>query len=117
MADVRKLPKLKSHEHTKEPLWASDTGRNSNSGKYSGTFVGYFSQIVLEFGKTTQEEMIKIKEVLEIPIIEDFLYKDSDTGNFVSEDFYGTAIKAKLNKWTGKYNSFSVTLTGVEEKV
>jgi len=116
MADVRNLSKLKTHSHTLEPLWASDTGRNSNSGKYSGTFIGYFSQVVLEFGKTTQEEMTEIKSVLETPILKDFLYKDSDTGEFIAEDFYGTAITAKLNKWTGKYDPFNVTLTGVEKK-
>lgn len=116
MADVRNLPKLKTHSHTLEPLWASDTGRHSNSGTYSGTFVGYFSQVVLEFGKTTQAEMTQIKDVIEIPILKDFIYKDSDTGNFISEDFYGNAITAKLNKWTGKYDPFSVTLTGVKKK-
>lgn len=115
MADVRKLPKLKTHEHSLQPLWASDTGRNSNSGAYSGTFVGYFSQVVLEFGKATQEDLDIIQEEIENPII-DLTYKSKNGGKFETEKFYGTEIKGKLNKWTGKYEPFSVTLTGVKKK-
>ena len=44
-------------EHTIQPLWASDTGRNSNSGKYSGTFIGYFDQLKVSVGKTNQTQM------------------------------------------------------------
>lgn len=108
-----KIPLL-THDHTVEPLWASDTGRNSNSGSYSGTFIGYFSQVIIEFGKTTQEQMKLIKDNFEHPIIE-MKYKDSYTGNWKTEEFYGTAIKSKLNNWEGKYLPFSITLTATEE--
>lgn len=114
-ADVRTLPRLKSHEHSKEPLWAKDTGRNSNSGKYSGTFIGYFSQVVLEFGKTTQEEMNIIKSQLEHPVV-NLIYKSSDDGEFKAEDFYGTKISGKHEgSFKKKYSPFSVTLTAIEE--
>lgn len=115
MTDVRNLPKLKSQDHSLQPLWASDTGRNSNSGAYSGTFVGYFSQLVLEFGKTTQSELDEIQNELENPIV-NLTYKSKNGGIWDTEKFYGTEIHGKLNKWTGKYEPFSVTLTGVKRK-
>lgn len=115
MADVRTLPKLKSQEHSLEPLWGSDSGRNSNSGKWSGTFAGYFSQVVLEFGKTTQSELDNIQAQLEHPIIS-LTYKSKNGGNFVTEQFYGTKISGKKEgDWSKKYLPFSVTLTGVEK--
>lgn len=116
MIIVKDLPKLKSQEHSLEPLWGDDTGRNSNSGKYSGTFIGYFSQLVLEFGKTTQTEMTEIKTALQNPIIENVKYKDSDTGNDSTEDFYGTKIPAKLENLNGKYSAFSITLTAIKKR-
>lgn len=96
-------------------MWASDTGRNSNSGAYSGTFVGYFSQLVLEFGKTTQSELDKIQAELEKPIIT-LTYKSKNGGIWETEKFYGTKIEGKLSNWDKKYEPFSITLTGVKKK-
>lgn len=117
MVDLYELSKkvpLLTQEHTLEPLWGDDTGRNSNSGVFSGTFKGYFSQIVVEFAKTTQEQLTLIKDEFEHSVI-NVRYKDSNTGNWISEEFYGTAIKAKLNEWEGKYLPFSITLTAIRE--
>ena len=117
MADLQELSKtlpILTHEHTLEPLWGSDTGRNSNSGTYSGTFIGYFSQLVIEFGKTTQEQMTEIKNKFEKPTT-NVKYLDSNTGMWKTEEFYGTAIKAKEDEWNGKYKSFSITLTAINE--
>lgn len=103
-----------THQHSKEPTWASDTGRNSNSGKFGGTFIGYFSQLVLEFGESTQEEMTEIKKNLEHPIVE-VTFLNSDDGKWRTEEFYGTGIPAKKDNWEGDYKSFSLTLTAVNE--
>lgn len=106
-----------THQHTLEPLWADDTGRNSNSGKYSGTFIGYFSQLVIEFGPTTQQQMRELRAIFDNPIIT-VTYKDSKGPNDTfTEDFYGTSIPAKLDYWNGKYKGFSITLTAIEERV
>lgn len=114
--DVRTLPKLLNNpKHTVEPLWASDTGRFSNSGKFSGTFIGFFDNVELSFGKTTQEEMTQIKNALEVPIIEDASFTDSNTGNTKTEDFYGTAITAeRLNRYL--YKPFTIKLIAVEKR-
>lgn len=44
------LPILKC-SHTPEPMWHKDSGRNSNSGKWTGTFAGYFSQLKIDLVK------------------------------------------------------------------
>lgn len=107
---------IATHEHSLEPLWADDTGRNSNSGKYSGTFIGYFSQVVIEFNPTTQQQMRALRAMFDNPII-NVTYKDSKgPEDTYTEDFYGTAIKAKLDYWKGKYKSFSITLTAIEAR-
>ena len=51
------LPKITKIKHTVEPTWDSKTGRNSNSGKFGGTFVGYFDTLEISVGKTTQNEL------------------------------------------------------------
>ena len=46
------LPKVTGIEHTIEPVWAKNSGRNSNSGKFSGTFVGWFDTLKISVGQS-----------------------------------------------------------------
>ena len=50
---VEDLPKCITINHSIESLWADDTGRESNSGKYSGTFIGWFDKLEINIGSTT----------------------------------------------------------------
>lgn len=118
MIDLEQLSKtnpLLTHEHTLEPLWGSDTGRNSNNGTYSGTFVGYFSQLQLEFGSTNQTQMTYLRSLFDNPVIS-VRYLDSIDGNWYTEDFYGTAINGKKDNWDGKYEPFNLTLTAIRKR-
>lgn len=100
-----------------EPLWGSDSGRNSNSGKFTGTFVGYFTNLHIEVGPMTKEEMTGFKAIFEVPIIEDVTFPNSsDSGRDYTEDFYGTAIESATTYWNGKYESFSFDLIAVEAR-
>lgn len=110
------LPKaLSNPKHTVEPVWASDAGRNSNSGKFSGTFVGWFDTLEIPIGETTQAEMTTIKNAIENPIIENVSFVDSKTGNIKTENFYGTAITAeRLN--SKRYKPFSFSLKAIEAR-
>lgn len=107
--------KLKHIEHTVEPTWSKNTGRNSNSGKFSGTFVGWFDTLKVDIGKTNQSEMTSIKNAIEHPIIP-VTFKDSKTGNNKTEDFYGTAITASYNNLKGRYEPFSFSLKAVSRR-
>lgn len=112
---TNRLPKILKVSDKAQPTWASDAGRNSNSAKFTGTFVGYITDLQIDFGRTTQEEMTIIKNAIEKPngIISDFQYRDTKTGQIRSEDFYGTVIDATYNNEKTKYQPFSVSLKGV----
>ena len=100
-----------------EPSWGEDAGRNSNSGKFSGTFIGYFTNLHIEVGPMTQEEMTEFKSYFEVPIIEDVTFPNSsNNGQPYTEDFYGTAIESATTFWNGKYESFSFDLVAVEAR-
>ena len=113
--DIRKLPKcLANPKHTIEPLWAGDAGRVSNSGKFSGTFIGWFDKLEISIGKTTYNEMMQIRNEIEQPII-DVTFLDSKTNQDKTEQFYGTAISAERNN-SKTYKPFSFTLTAVSRR-
>ena len=114
--NINQLPKMLSNpKHSIEPLWASDAGRNSNSGKYSGTFIGWFDKIEISIGETTQSELTQIRNAIESPIIENVTFIDTKTGNNKTEDFYGTTITAeRLN--SKRYKPFSFTLTAIQKR-
>ena len=109
------LPKIKSIKHTIEPTWASDAGRNSNSGKFSGTFVGWFDNLEVEVGKTNQSEMTLIRNAIELPIFS-VTFKDTRTGIYKTENFYGTAIGGATNNNNGMYESFSFSLKAISRR-
>lgn len=110
------LPKVISVEHSIESLWAGDTGRNSNSGKFSGTFVGWFDNITVNIGKCNQTELTRIRNAIEKPIIEDVTFKDSKTGNNRTTDFYGTVITATTKNVHGIYEPFSFSLKAIRRR-
>lgn len=102
---------------TPEPLWADDTGRQSNSGKFSGTFIGYFTNIHIEVGKMTKQQMKEFKAIFEVPIIEDVTFPNSsNAGVDYMEDFYGTAIEGTTKYWEGMYEPFTFDLVAVEKR-
>ena len=109
------MPKaLSNPKHSIEPLWGSDAGRNSNSGKYSGTFIGWFDKLEISIGKTTQQELTTIRNAIEHPIIE-ATFMDSRTGTNKTEQFYGTTITAeRLN--SKEYKGFTFTLTAISKR-
>ena len=114
--NLNSLPKmLKNVEHTIEPLWADDTGRNTMSGKMSGTFIGWFDNLTVHIGTTTQSEMTSIRQSVEKSIIKDVIFFDTRTGTYKTEDFYGTAIKA-IRKTNTTYEPFDFNLIAVEKR-
>lgn len=106
-----------------EPLWGDGTGRNALDGHYSGTFIGYFTTLEIEFGIVTDEEFNLIKKLLEHPFLEGVqfaLEKDMDNykqGDLFTEDFYnGQVIKSSSLPCGGYWEGFSVTLTAIDRR-
>lgn len=114
--NLMNLPKITKIKHTIEPTWASDAGRNSNSGKFGGTFVGWFDTLEITVGNTTQNELTQIRNQIEKPIIDSVSFCDTKTGNLKSEDFYGTAIGVDITHKTKTYPSFSFSLKAIERR-
>lgn len=117
MAKLLDFLKLCKYSITSEPMWGSDAGRDNMLGDFSGTFNGFYTNIVLSFGKTTQEEMKIIKDTFEKPTFP-FTYPSEKTGEDITEIFYGTAIKAeKMSAKTNrKYMPFEITLVAVKRR-
>lgn len=115
---IENLPKVLTVNHSIESLWADDTGRESNSGRYSGTFIGWFDKLEINVGATTEEEMQEIRNAVEWPTFEAEFY-DTKQNKYVSEEFYGTTISAKCRsgKYPGykgiRYEPFSFKLTAI----
>ena len=106
-----------------EPLWGDGTGRNTLDGHYSGTFIGYFTTLEVEFGIVTDEEFNLIKSLLEHPFLEGVQFSlEKDMGNYnqgqlYSEDFYnGQAIKSSPLPCGGYWERFTVTLTAIDRR-
>ena len=106
-----------------EPLWGDGTGRNTLDGHYSGTFIGYFTTLEVEFGIVSDEEFNLIKQLLEHPFLEGVQFAlekdmgDYKQGELYSEDFYnGQAIKSTQLPCGGFWEGFSVTLTAIDRR-
>ncbi len=108
----QKIPIL-SWQDQPQDNWASDAGRNSNSAKWGGTFIGYVTQLTIEFGELTQSQITELKRYVQRSIFR-VRYQSSDNGEWITEKFYGTTIPAKKDYIYGKYKPFSLTLTGVD---
>lgn len=113
--NINELPKVLSNpKHTIEPVWGQDAGRFTNSGKFTGTFVGWFDTLEVPIGKTSYEEMKTIRQAIENPII-NITFIDSRTNTLRTADFYGTAITAeRLNSTT--YKPFVFSLKAIEAR-
>ena len=105
---------------TPEPTWGDDAGRQSNSGKFSGTFVGYFTTLHIEVGPMTKQQMKNFKAIFEVPIIEDVTFPNSSNGGEpYTEDFYGTSLAGATKNWDDTeiyYDGFNFDLIAVEAR-
>ena len=54
---VNITPYLTNVKFSYNKIWAKDTGRNTLSGKYTGTLIGIFPKITCTFRKMTQSEI------------------------------------------------------------
>lgn len=112
----QELPCLKDYDSSAEPLWGDNTGRLTDDGHFSGTFVGYFTNLDLTFNKTTQAQLTRIKQLIEKPIIT-LTYPIETTGGAFTEQFYGTAIKVKKQGYRKKYEGFTISLKAVDRRL
>lgn len=109
------IPKLVNYQVTPEPLWGDDAGRENREGEYSGTFIGYFSNLNFNIAPTTQAEFTQLCSLFQRPFFQVKFIRE-DTGELTTENFYGTALKAKKDLYKGKYNAFSFDIVATKRR-
>ena len=89
--NVNITPYLTDIKISYNKIWGKDTGRNSLSGKYTGTLVGIFPKFVCTFGSLTQQQI----ETL-VPILD---------SSFQTVNYYDPYKKNKISilTYTGDY--------------
>lgn len=114
MADLTNMKKIILYDVTDEPLWGDDAGRETMDGAYGGTFIGFFSKLIINTGKLNNDEMIDLKAKFKKPYLE-VTYIDPDTAKKVKEQFYGTAMSAKLLK-LNRYDATTITVIATKRQ-
>ena len=69
-------------------LWAEDSGRNL-AGVMSGTLLGVFPKIVLQFGRLTKEQIETITPILDSPRQTVTYYDPNKKANVTMETYTG----------------------------
>ena len=87
-------------------------------GNFSGTFMGYFTNIKMNIGSTTIDEMNTLKQLLEKPTVSitypvERKIGNTLAGNSYTESFYGTAINAEFDNYKAKYKPFSIQFVAI----
>ena len=99
-------------------LWASDSGRNL-AGVQSGTLIGIFPKIILEFRKLTKTELETIVPILDSPRQTVTYYDPNKKTNVTMTTYsgdYEVSNKGKIG--SGRKNeSFSCSFIAVSKRV
>lgn len=94
-------------------LWAGDTGRNL-AGKMTGTLIGIFPKIVLQFKPLTKEEINIIAPILDKASQTVTYYDPSENKNITMETYTGdwevTNNNLNINK------GFSCSFISIEKR-
>lgn len=115
--DISTLPKvINPYKHDIHPEWGPDTGRNTNSGKFTGSFVGWFDQLTIQFGRHNQTEHTQILSDLGVATKE-IKFLDTKTGAYKTEWFYLDTIETEtINYKKGSYAPMTITLTAISKR-
>lgn len=102
-------------------LWSSDSGRNL-AGKQTGTLIGIFPKITLQFGRLSKTELEAIIPILDAPrqVIRYYdpnkkVYKELETytGDY---EITNKGIIESSNKREFKNEGFSISFIAVERR-
>lgn len=99
-------------------LWASDSGRNL-AGVMSGTLIGVFPKIVLQFRKLTKAELEVIVPILDSANQNVTYYDPNKKANVTMTTYtgdYEIANKGRINKGR-KNEGFSCSFISISKRV
>lgn len=114
---ISNIPRvINPYNHVINPLWGKDTGRNTNSGKFTGTFLGWFDQLTIQIGRHNQAEHNTIMNTLGVPSAS-ITFFDTKTGTDKTEDFYLDTIESELTNYKkGFYGPMTITMTAISKR-
>ena len=95
-------------------LWASDSGRNL-AGKMTGTLIGIFPKLVLQFRPLTKEELVVIAPILD-KSNQNVTYFDPTKNKKVTMKTY-TGDWELVNTTMNKNQGFSCSFISVAKRV
>ena len=105
---------LLSAKYEFNKLWGSDTGRNL-AGKMTGTLVGIFPKITLNFRKLTKEEMNIIAPILDSST-QTLTYYDPTTDNTKTLSTYTGDWSYENKQINGKVAGISCSFISREKR-
>ena len=94
-------------------LWASDSGRNL-AGKQTGTLIGIFPKLVLQFRSLTKEELHLLAPILD-SARQTTQYYDDNKGQMITIPTY-TGDWDIVNKSINKNEGFSCSFISIEKR-
>jgi hypothetical protein len=94
-------------------LWASDSGRNL-AGKQTGTLIGIFPKLVLQFRSLTKEELHLLAPILD-SARQTTQYYDDNKGQMITIQTY-TGDWDVVNKSINKNEGFSCSFISIEKR-
>lgn len=114
---ISSLPKVKNpYVHKVHPEWGPNTGRNTNSGKFTGTFVGWFDQLVISFGYHTMTEHTQILTSLGVATAS-IVFFDTVKNTTKTEDFYLDSIETEVSNYKkGLCSPMTITMTAIARR-
>ena len=95
-------------------LWSSDSGRNL-AGKMTGTLIGIFPKLVLQFRPLTKEELNKIAPILD-KSIQTVTYYDASKNKNITMTTY-TGDWELLNRNINQNEGFSCSFISTKKRV
>ncbi|MBQ7880593.1 MAG: hypothetical protein IJ358_01960 [Clostridia bacterium] len=95
-------------------LWASDSGRNL-AGKMTGTLIGIFPKLILQFRPLTKEELNIIAPILDSPRQTITYYDVSKNENITMTTYTGDWEVTNVNLNENK--GFSCSFISIEKRV
>ena len=105
-------------EYQYNKLWSSDSGRNL-AGKQSGTLVGIFPKIILQFRKLTKAELEIIAPILDAPR-QKLKYYDANKHTTIEMDTYTGDYKVtnkNIINGSKKNEGFQVSFISISKRV
>lgn len=100
-------------EYQYNKLWANDTGRNL-AGVQSGTLIGIFPKLILQFRALNQEELHLIAPILD-SVSQNVTYFDINHNRNITMTTY-TGDWSVINKNIGRNESFSCSFISVKRR-